>query len=382
MARLIIIALNLMTSRKYNWRKTMISLHSNYLGLRNTFSFLVISLIYVTGCRDIEPIESQASKKVSAIENTSAIEAARAVFIIDGNIESSFISDDPQRMNSYVLMMPDISKNSVLELANRLGYRNLSLTEVEEEESSFFAQRTDENPWFFAVSKDSGREIAVNLDRWHKRMYDGVDWDIDDIHIRSIADTFLGEHGNVDISQVVFDRIKRTHAKVGEAGGKVLYEFIIDKTVVYKRIIDGIPVIGPGSKIEITVDINGDVSGFIKLWRDIKEVGPQVETIGSNEAVSRLIYKTASLRTDFAVMLDLSEFGLWASDSLALQSHLLPAYNFLCRAVDLDSIFTGSGPDYNGEGYLIKGYRGNDIAPLTGTFPFHSRLESTPVDVR
>lgn len=275
-----------------------------------------------------------------------------------------------------------MSKNSVIELASRMATRNVSISEVQEEESSFFSQRTDTNPWFFAVSKDSGKEIAVNLDTWHKRDCDGTQWSIPDEELVTIARAFLDEHVNVNQSEVVFDKFRRTHAKVGRTGGEVICEQIVDVTVVFGRVVSGTPVIGPGSKIYVTIDINGNVSGLIKIWREIKEEGPMVETVSSKDAVLKLISDTASLRSGYAVKLYEAKFGYWAGEGLTLQSHFLPTYSFLYRAFDFQNIIDRSGSQYGGEGVLIKGYKGVDIAPLTGTVPIQASITSTTADTR
>lgn len=52
---------------------------------------------------------------------------------------------------------------------------------------------------------------------------------------------------------------------------------VIDKmkTITYARTIDGVPVVGPGSKIIVNIGNDGDVTGLTHRWREVEKSGKQ-----------------------------------------------------------------------------------------------------------
>ena len=52
----------------------------------------------------------------------------------------------------------------------------------------------------------------------------------------------------------------------GKKGGPVIDKMI---TLSYGRVIDGIPVIGPGSKMVVNIGNAGEITGVIKRWREV-----------------------------------------------------------------------------------------------------------------
>ncbi|MEI8049071.1 MAG: hypothetical protein WCI92_16935 [Bacteroidota bacterium] len=52
----------------------------------------------------------------------------------------------------------------------------------------------------------------------------------------------------------------------GKKGGPVIDKMV---TLTYARFIDGVPVIGPGSKMLVNIGNEGEITGAIKRWREI-----------------------------------------------------------------------------------------------------------------
>jgi len=57
------------------------------------------------------------------------------------------------------------------------------------------------------------------------------------------------------------------------------------KVVTYSRQINGLPVIGPGSKIVVTIGNNGVVEGVIKRWRPFRTLSAPKAIVAVNTVV-------------------------------------------------------------------------------------------------
>jgi hypothetical protein len=87
----------------------------------------------------------------------------------------------------------------------------------------------------------------------------------------ALAQTFLRQN---DIAPLDGSQLKLVHlgglrssAVVdGKRAGPVINELV---TVNFGRVVDGIPVIGPGSKIVVKIGDKGEVMGMIRRWREL-----------------------------------------------------------------------------------------------------------------
>jgi len=78
---------------------------------------------------------------------------------------------------------------------------------------------------------------------------------------------------------------------------------IIDKliTVTYTRLVDGLPVIGPGSKLVLQIGDRGEVVGLIRHWRELN--------VANRKEISRADLIDENEAYDLAKRQILSEFG-------------------------------------------------------------------------
>ncbi len=60
--------------------------------------------------------------------------------------------------------------------------------------------------------------------------------------------------------------LRATSVIDGKKGGPIIDKMI---TLTYGRVIDGVPVVGPGSKLVISVGNGGEITGVVKRWREI-----------------------------------------------------------------------------------------------------------------
>jgi hypothetical protein len=108
-----------------------------------------------------------------------------------------------------------------------------------------------------------------------------------------VAKEFLGKNalGPRDDSQlrlVHLGGLRATSVIGGNKAGPIIDEMV---TVNFGRVVDGLPVFGPGSKIVVRVGDRGEIMGLIRRWRELDvaartEIRP-AETITLAEAEER-----------------------------------------------------------------------------------------------
>lgn len=101
---------------------------------------------------------------------------------------------------------------------------------------------------------------------------------------------------------------------------------------IYKRLTNGIPWIGPGSRITAMIE-ERDVVAFNRYWRQVTPKQVKVQLLSIENAVEAMV-KDLSSRLDNRniqpedLILESAEFGYYAAEKRKLQRFLQPAYIF------------------------------------------------------
>ncbi|MDD2522928.1 MAG: hypothetical protein PHW11_08960 [Anaerolineaceae bacterium] len=144
-----------------------------------------------------------------------------------------------------------------------------------------------------------------------------------------------------------FKLLKVTHLYVGSADEKLknVEERAIDTGVLFQRMVNGVPVLGPGGKMMVFLDVNGEFTGLEKIWRPIIEVNREVEGIQKPEfaenKLARFLKNCNVMKADVEDM----EFGYFEQDWGDRQKILQPAYVFKLRL-----------PFNKGEGFMKSAF--------------------------
>jgi DNA-binding protein len=256
-----------------------------------------------------------------------------------------------------------------MQLAERMGFSEIDSNSVSEDELAFVIRENANRRWMFMVEKASGTELAIDRDRFHSRPSSSPitakRWSLSDNKIKEIALRFIEEHANVNMDEVVFDRFRRFNLTVGKSDGTWAEDYILDVQAVFRRKINGIPVIGRGSRIKVTVDVNGEVCGYHKLWREIDKLGQAVETVSSSVATTEYLNVASEIQASRPnVALRKAEFGYHAAGPLHVQEYLLPAHRFSYNSGATDPNDNTDGT--KGKVFLTKAYGGAEIENLQG----------------
>ena len=90
---------------------------------------------------------------------------------------------------------------------------------------------------------------------------------------KDIATDYLTEKGllpeDAQVKMVVSDQLSRKNTSTGE----IVENSDTNLQVIFGRELDGVPVIGPGSKLKVYIGDGGEVIGVHKVWRKLEASG-------------------------------------------------------------------------------------------------------------
>jgi hypothetical protein len=101
-------------------------------------------------------------------------------------------------------------------------------------------------------------------------------------------------------------------------------EVLLDAGVVYRRTVKQVNVDGPGGLATITIDPEGEVSGFRLIWRPVAEMIDEVKVLPPDRAVATMKDVAAKVRGDVEVVK--ATFGYFEQGMADAQEYLQPAY--------------------------------------------------------
>jgi hypothetical protein len=102
---------------------------------------------------------------------------------------------------------------------------------------------------------------------------------------------------------------------------------VVGLQVNYRYMLDGIPLIGPGAKAQITVGRDGELAQAYRFWRDVKPKGAR-RAIPVEQVFKRFTAapQFSELSGDSKIKVTSVRFGLLCLPPTEVQSVLLPAY--------------------------------------------------------
>jgi hypothetical protein len=183
------------------------------------------------------------------------------------------------------------------------------------------------------------REGSFELMLFHAsgglRFHDNARWQVDDgkanvtfddaIAVK-MAQRFIEELAVVPLEECKLLRVARLNVGVVERGTDVAEERVIDVGVAFQRMIDNVPVTGPGGKVIVYIDHNGHLTGVDRIWREIQDVyRPDVELQSPESAQQDVVRHWGEQGSGLIVIEDL-RFGYFEMGWDEAQSYLQPAY--------------------------------------------------------
>jgi hypothetical protein len=230
---------------------------------------------------------------------------------------------------------PAVNKAALKATAKKLNLKGtLETPEITESER---ALTYVEGPFVVSLMKRSG---AV-------RYYDSNRWQVDDgksnvrmsnTRATTLAKAFIRSTNLVPLSECKLLKVNRLRVGVMKRGARRAIERVIDVGVVFQRLIDGIPVEGPGGKVMVYLDAQGKVTGCDKIWRDIERVIRRIPASQlrkpkfAEDDLTKYWKKTSFMRVDVKE----THFGYFELGPNESQSSIQPAYVMPIRLVSTD----------------------------------------------
>ncbi|WP_129597370.1 hypothetical protein [Methanohalophilus profundi] len=148
-----------------------------------------------------------------------------------------------------------------------------------------------------------------------------------------IASQFIQKHGGLP-EDAYFYGVESLYLKqINKSSGEpvVEAEYPVMTEVTYKRNINGMPVVGPGDTITISLGENGEITYFSKSWRMLEEIGT-MEVISGEEAIEKLkagqIMRNPVGETSPAVEIHKIELGYFSATPDSEQEYYEPVWIF------------------------------------------------------
>lgn len=223
----------------------------------------------------------------------------------------------------FQLTLPVVDEEAMHAFASRLGF-DLKRDGGEwryDRERLVCAQ----GPHVFAIYRSSGALRYYDERRWQVDDGSSVVQFGDDEAI-AIAQQLIAKYSLV--GSEVFEplRVSRLNVGVATRTGEHVEERVIDVGVVFQRVIDGLPVGGPGGKLMLYIDHNAEMTGCERIARTISGVYCSVERLHGPDHLLDEVARYWGRNGDGRVIVESVRLGYVELDREVPQEFLQPAY--------------------------------------------------------
>jgi hypothetical protein len=242
----------------------------------------------------------------------------------------------PPGLNIYRMRSPDVSEAALRRAGSRFGLRVApeSGTLILNARGSAYSEPSG---WGLKMFRASGGWRYRHAARWQAD--DGRSHlTIDEVEASRLALDALARHALPTVPELEGVRVERLRVAHIERGGAHHQERVVGVRALFRRMLDGLPVEGPGGKTFVYLDHARELTGIDHLWRTIESVHERVHTLRPIEEALQEVrrrYGSGEGRVEVtSLRLGYFELG-WDDD----QEYLQPAYVFTLRLASADSRF-------------------------------------------
>lgn len=239
--------------------------------------------------------------------------------------------ETPDKIMVYKAKPPEVTAEKVIALADTLGLSG-SISEHDYPGSSEFIVR--DNSLELGVVKASGRISYMDLSRLSRAYVDINNPPNLPLYEDAIdsAEKFLRDKGlmpeDAEFSEVVTD-FTELLTKDPDTGMVSIKKIAMNKQVRFSRKpINGFPVIGAGSKLDVYIGDNGDVVGFYKCWREYEPF--KLAVILTPSQALKILEEEKGIHVTLTERVTLKEMYLayYTLSASEVQQYLQPVYVF------------------------------------------------------
>jgi len=182
---------------------------------------------------------------------------------------------------------------------------------------------------------EGSRELVVHHASGGLRFHDKARWQVDDgsSHVEfddatatRMAERFIEAYSVVPLAECKPLRVSRLNVGLAEKRTGFAEHRVIDVGVAFVRVVDGIPVEGPGGKAIVYIDSKGNLTGIDRLWREIREANAAVVPLRSPEVAQEEAAREWRGTGSGHISVDDIRFGYFEHGWDVAQRYLQPAY--------------------------------------------------------
>ena len=235
--------------------------------------------------------------------------------------QQNFPKDLPSTLPVYRFepppRFPDTSKH-LSNVARQLGLDGTP------EETSFSREWTThyEGPYEISLHSLSWGLIYRHREKYHQqgdRLFEMSNEDAE-----AIARRFLERSGFIPLGETRLMRVNHLRTAGGGVDGSAGDETLLDAGVFYGRLIERVPVDGPGGHVLVNIDPEGEVVGARAVWRPVAQVAGVVEVRPPDHAYAAMEDIARQMQGDITVTK--ATFGYFEQGVMDHQEYLQPAY--------------------------------------------------------
>lgn len=229
---------------------------------------------------------------------------------------------DSANINIYRLAVPDLGERNVLQLAKKFSLDGTGKTGVMFQKNNEFVY--SQGGYVLTLCRHSGAYRLLNKLSWQADDRK-TNLDLKEGDAIRIAEKYIRKYGIVSLKECRFLKIVRLLVGERAIEAKEGTERVIGMEVAFQRIIDNVPVDGPGGKVIISIGQDTQVNGCTVLWRKIQKKERVVSGLRSNQSAieEALKYWEADKQ---AVTVRSTRFGYFEEGWNRPQKFLQPAH--------------------------------------------------------
>ncbi|HYM46579.1 MAG TPA: hypothetical protein VES65_10545 [Solirubrobacteraceae bacterium] len=233
----------------------------------------------------------------------------------------------PDDVRMYRLRPPKVNRGALAALARRFDLHG------SERVGGFYQDRNvlryTESYYTVMLHRASGGVRFYDKSRWQRDWGEG-DVKLSDRRAIAIAERFVTERELADSGEYDVLKVSRLNVGTVELESGTAQERVIDVAVAFQRVVDGLPVDGPGGKLVVYIGHGSQITGCEFLWRDIASVARQRVELRSPESVLERLARRYALRRG-SMTVEAFRFGYFELGWNDRQAMLQPAYVVLLK---------------------------------------------------
>jgi hypothetical protein len=228
-----------------------------------------------------------------------------------------------ERVRIFRLARPRVHQKTVLAHARRFGLK--AHTKIGALCQDARQMSYSEGSFKIVLHHASGGLRFFDQARW--QVDDGMSRvEFDDTTAIAMAERVIEAHSVVPRAEYKVLRVTRLNVGLAEKSTGYAEHRAIDVGVAFARLVDGIPVEGPGGKVMVYLDAKGDLTGVDCLWRDILDVHSEHVPLRSPQEIQQEAVREWGVEGTGHVTIDDVRFGYFEQGWDTPQRYLQPAY--------------------------------------------------------